>query len=158
VHSRASLGEELRSRVTTWRRDEEVRFAKLGSRLRSGMYQKQNIPATVNSNDVRIALPETAFDLLKSQKIVQENEIRKIKTQLLEETTRSRRFWDESTESQRVIQLEMAGLKNELVAAKARLASACSSRSWRLTAPLRWCDDIQRRVVRRLRKCLGADD
>jgi FkbM family methyltransferase len=53
---------------------------------------------------------------------------------------------------------ELAGLNNELVAAKARLASAYSSRSWRLTAPLRWCDDIQRRVVRRLRTRLGGDD
>jgi len=65
---------------------------------------------------------------------------------------------DELAESQRTIELEMAGLKNELVAAKARLASACSSRSWRFTAPLRWCDHIQRNVVRQLRKRLGADD
>ena len=41
-----------------------------------------------------------------------------------------------------------------LVAAKARLASVYSSRCWRLTAPLRWCDDIQRRLVRRLVKRL----
>jgi FkbM family methyltransferase len=43
---------------------------------------------------------------------------------------------------------------NPLVAAKARLASVYSSRCWRLTAPLRWCDDIQRRLVRRLGKRL----
>jgi hypothetical protein len=51
---------------------------------------------------------------------------------------------------------ELAGLRNQLVAAQARLASAYSSRSWRLTAPLRWCDDIQRRVVRRLRRRFGG--
>jgi FkbM family methyltransferase len=53
---------------------------------------------------------------------------------------------------------EPDGLNNRLVAAKARLASVYSSRSWRLTAPLRWCDDIQRRLVRRLRKLLSGDD
>jgi FkbM family methyltransferase len=46
---------------------------------------------------------------------------------------------------------EPDSLNNPLVAAKARLASVYSSRSWRITAPLRWCDDIQRRLVRRLR-------
>jgi hypothetical protein len=71
---------------------------------------------------------------------------------MLEETARSRRFCDESAENRRVTELEMAGLKSELVDAKARLASAYLSRSWRLTAPLRWCDEIQRRVVRRLRR------
>jgi FkbM family methyltransferase len=44
----------------------------------------------------------------------------------------------------------------ELAATKARLASAYSSRSWRLTAPLRWCDDIQRRIGTRLRKRPGC--
>jgi FkbM family methyltransferase len=51
---------------------------------------------------------------------------------------------------------ERAGLKNQLVATDARLASAYSSRCWRLTAPLRWCDDIQRRLVRRIRKGNGG--
>jgi FkbM family methyltransferase len=47
-------------------------------------------------------------------------------------------------------QLELR--KRELSLAKARLASAYSSLSWRLTAPLRWCDDFQRRIVSLLRK------
>ena len=52
----------------------------------------------------------------------------------------------------------LAGVKNQLDAADARLASAYSSRCWRLTAPLRWCDDIQRRLVRRIRKGMGVDE
>jgi FkbM family methyltransferase len=53
---------------------------------------------------------------------------------------------------------ELAGLKKQLVAVDARLASAYSSRCWRLTAPLRWCDDIQRRLVGRIRKGMGVDE
>jgi polysaccharide pyruvyl transferase WcaK-like protein len=156
--ARALLKEELRSRVTTWRRDEEIRFVKLGCRVRAGVHHQQSIPTTAYSIDAKVASLETAFDLLKSQKIVQENEIRKLKAQMLEGTARSRRSCDGLAENRRVTELEMAGLKNELVDAKARLASAYSSRSWRLTAPLRWCDEIQRLVVRRLRKSLGGDD
>jgi polysaccharide pyruvyl transferase WcaK-like protein len=95
-HSRASLREELRSRVAIWRRHEEIRVAKLGCQLRAGMKESRNYGQ------------------------------------------------------------ELADLNNQLVAAKARLDSAYSSRSWRLTAPLRWCDDIQRRVVRRLRRRFGG--
>jgi polysaccharide pyruvyl transferase WcaK-like protein/glycosyltransferase involved in cell wall biosynthesis len=40
-HSRAWFREELQSRVSTWRGDEEVRFAKLGCRLRAGMAQRR---------------------------------------------------------------------------------------------------------------------
>jgi polysaccharide pyruvyl transferase WcaK-like protein len=172
-HSAASLREELRTRITTWREEEEVRFAKLGCRLRAGMHHHQSMPMTLNSSDLKSAWPETAFDILKSQKIVQENEIRKLKAQLLEETTTSKGFCKLLAESgRRITELaalnnqlvterrhhdqELAALNNELVAAKARLASAYSSRSWRLTASLRWCDDLQRRFVRRLQKCLGG--
>jgi polysaccharide pyruvyl transferase WcaK-like protein len=192
-HSTASLREELRTRVTTWRGDEEVRLAKLECRLRAGMHHQQSVPITLNSNGLRRAWPETAFDILKSQKIVQENEIRKLQARLLEETTAAKGFCKLLAESDRRItelaglnnqlvterrhreqelaglnnqlvaerrhhEQELAGLNNQLVAAKARLGSVYSSRSWRLTAPLRWCDDIQRRAVRRLRKYLVGDD
>jgi hypothetical protein len=46
--------------------------------------------------------------------------------------------------------------KAELVASKARLTSVYSSHSWLLTAPLRWCDGIRRRIATR-RKRLGGD-
>jgi FkbM family methyltransferase len=48
--------------------------------------------------------------------------------------------------------------EKELAAVRGRLSSAYSSRSWRLTAPLRWCDDIQRLIFKRLRKHPGAHD
>jgi polysaccharide pyruvyl transferase WcaK-like protein len=127
--SRTSLREELRSRVTTWRGNEEVRLAKLGWQIRAGMHHQQSMPMTVNSND------------------------------LLEETTGPKASGDGLAGSDlRITELETAGLNNELAAAKARLASVYSSLSWRLTAPLRWCDDIRRRLVRRVRKFLDADD
>jgi hypothetical protein len=46
---------------------------------------------------------------------------------------------DDSDRSIGITELEMADLKNELVAAKARLASACSSRSWRFFVSLHGC-------------------
>jgi len=55
-------------------------------------------------------------------------------------------------------QQQLGCLSNQMLAVKARLASLHSSRSWRITAPLRWCDDIQRRLVRWLCKRLGSDD
>jgi polysaccharide pyruvyl transferase WcaK-like protein len=116
-HSRASLREELQRHVTKWRRNEEVRLAKLESHLRTGINQKQ-------------------------------------RALLLQETPRPNLFPDalvQSDRSIRITEVEMAGLKGELVEAKARLASVYSSRCWRLTTPLRWCDDIQRRFLRRLR-------
>ena len=58
---------------------------------------------------------------------------------------------EQVTES-RSYEQELAGLRNQLVEAKARMTSVYSSRSWRLTAPLRWGDDIQRRIVRWLRQ------
>jgi hypothetical protein len=156
--ARALLREELRSRVTTWRRDEEVRFVKLGCRLRAGVHRQQSVPTTAYSIDAKVASPETAFEVLKGQKIVQENEIRKLKAQMLGETARSRRSCDGLAENRRVTEFEMAALKNELVDAKARLASAYSSRSWRLTTPLRWCDEISVSSLGGFEKCLGGDD
>jgi hypothetical protein len=156
--ARALLKEELRSRVTTWHRDEEIRFVKLGCRVRAGVHHQQSIPTTAYSIDAKVAALETAFDLLKSQKIVQENEIRKLKAQMLEETARSRRSCDGLAENRRVTEFEMAALKNELVDAKARMVSGYSSRSWRLTAPLRWCDEISVSSLGGFEKCLGGDD
>jgi FkbM family methyltransferase len=52
---------------------------------------------------------------------------------------------------------ELASVKNELTFANARLASAYLSRCWRLTAPLRWCDGIQRRILTRLRNGHGGN-
>ena len=49
--------------------------------------------------------------------------------------------------------LELANSRLEL--ADSRLASAYSSLCWRSTAPLRWCDDIQQRILTRLRKDRG---
>jgi FkbM family methyltransferase len=46
---------------------------------------------------------------------------------------------------------ELAGAKNELASVNARLTSVYLSNCWRLTAPLRWCDGIQRRILTRLR-------
>jgi FkbM family methyltransferase len=51
----------------------------------------------------------------------------------------------------------LAGANTKLVDANARLASAYSSLCWRLTAPLRWCDDVQRRILTQLRKRLSDD-
>jgi chromosome segregation ATPase len=65
---------------------------------------------------------------------------------------------NESVAKRRNHEQELAGLRNQLVAAQARLESAYSSLCWRLTAPLRWCDDIRRHLVRWLRKGLGGDD
>ena len=53
---------------------------------------------------------------------------------------------------------ELAGLTKELASANARLTSVYSSNCWRLTAPLRWCHGIQRRIVAWLRKRLGGAD
>jgi hypothetical protein len=53
---------------------------------------------------------------------------------------------------------ELAGLSIQLVEVKARLASLHSSRCWRVTAPLRWYDDLQRGVVKWLHKRLGGGD
>jgi chromosome segregation ATPase len=55
-------------------------------------------------------------------------------------------------------QQELVRVNDELLATKARLASVYSSLCWRLTAPLRWCDDARRRVVSWLRKGLGGDE
>jgi polysaccharide pyruvyl transferase WcaK-like protein len=154
-NSRASLREALRSRVVIWRGQEEIRLAKLGCRVRAAIY-RQSIPITPNSNNLEIVRSGTAFTMLRSQKIIQENQIRKLEARLLEETTASKKFCDLLAESDRRI-AELAGLNNQLVAANARLDSIYSSRSWRLTTPLRWCDDIQRRAVRQLRRLLGGD-
>jgi FkbM family methyltransferase len=48
--------------------------------------------------------------------------------------------------------------KESLVVSCARLNSVYSSLSWRLTAPLRLCNGIQRRIVARLRKRLRGVD
>jgi hypothetical protein len=53
---------------------------------------------------------------------------------------------------------ELVAFDDRLVAANARLKSVLASRSWRSTAPLRWFDDAQRRVLRWLRKRLGGDE
>jgi hypothetical protein len=53
---------------------------------------------------------------------------------------------------------ESVAFDDRLVAANARLKSVLASRSWRSTAPLRWFDDAQRRVLRWLRKRLGGDE
>jgi polysaccharide pyruvyl transferase WcaK-like protein len=120
-HSRASLRDELRSRITTWRRDEEVRLAKLGDRLRIAMNRKQ-------------------------------------RGRVREDTNGSEGLSDSLVGGDRTISItepELSDLKSELSAAEARLASVYSSRCWRITTPLRWCDGIQRLLVRRLRKSFG---
>jgi FkbM family methyltransferase len=43
----------------------------------------------------------------------------------------------------------MNDLQNELAATKARLESTFRSRSWKVTAPLRWCDDTMRRIAQK---------
>ncbi len=65
---------------------------------------------------------------------------------------------NEPVEERPCDQQKMVGVNNELLATKARLASVYSSLCWRLTTPLRWCDDGQRRVVRWLRRGLGSDE
>jgi polysaccharide pyruvyl transferase WcaK-like protein len=122
--SRASFRDELRRRVTKWRRDEEMRFAKLGDLLRTGRNQMQRAKL------------------------------------LAEEANRSKGLPDALVDRDRTIgtaEDRMDDLQSELASAKARLASVYSSRSWRLTKTLRWCDDIQRRVVERVRRRFGAE-
>ena len=53
---------------------------------------------------------------------------------------------------------ELVAFDHRLVAANARLKSVLASRSWRATAPLRWFDDTQRRVLKWLRMGIGGDE
>ena len=48
-HARASLREELRTSVATWRGEEEVRLAKLGSRLRNAIHHHKRLPMAANA-------------------------------------------------------------------------------------------------------------
>jgi polysaccharide pyruvyl transferase WcaK-like protein len=108
-HSRASLREELRSRIATWRGDEEVRFAKLGRRIQTAMRLRRRLPMAVNANDSRVARPETAFDGSKAQKIFQEDEVGQLKAKLLEATTALKGFRDLLAETdRRITEFELA--------------------------------------------------
>jgi Methyltransferase FkbM domain len=80
-----------------------------------------------------------------------------IEHQAAQLTSENRRL-REATEQMRAEQLvlnQLHAMAEELATANARLASVYSSRCWRLIAPLRWCDAIQRRIITWVRKRLG---